>query len=174
LAEQRIVAELETQPCAALRDHLRQLRRLDPQQAVKVESYIGRIARARSSEEWVKYQHRRRVKTPRDGEFSGEMVQARLLLAEIEAGREARQPADLAVYTAEVRPTLGSLLRRTIGIDPRNCSATELEVYIQRWRPGARLDQLPILETWPLRYRAVAAPTPQPLAPSMPARFAAG
>lgn len=172
LGEQRVVADLEARTVAELRDHWHALMRVDPTAAEKLEPMLGRIARDRANEVTARTKAQQSARG-RDGTFTDEANLARLLLSELEAARQARLPADLAVFTAEVKPMLGSLLRRSVGIDPRSCSAADLERYVQRWKPGARLDQLPVLDGWPLRFRRVtAAVTPQPLAP-MPARFGA-
>ncbi|HOU92790.1 MAG TPA: hypothetical protein PLU22_17175, partial [Polyangiaceae bacterium] len=144
--------------------------RVDPEQAEKLEPLLGRIARDRANEVTARTKAQQSARG-RDGTFTDEAAAARLLLSELEAAREARLPPDLQTYTSEVRPMIGSLLRRTIGVDPRTAAPKDLELYVQRWRPGARLDELPVLDGWPLRYRASAPLTAQPLAPTIGARF---
>lgn len=179
LRRQELIVDLESRATGELAEWWHGLLRLDPAQARRIEPALIRVLRSRSERTWARSRSPvgRTGTTRSDGtaiphmpeyKAESEMLAARKLLGEVEAGRQLRRSPDLDIFDSEFRPQIAALLRRTIGVDPRELDRVAFEEYARTMRTGARLDELPLRLDWP--FRAVV-----PLSPvarrAMPAKL---
>jgi hypothetical protein len=167
LAASNLEADLGAMPVEALTALFHAEMRLDSAKFAEILPLVARIAKQRSTEEWVIQQTRNKRRTPRAMQYSTEATAYRKLLIEIEGILDARTSPDLVAFETVIRPQLGSLIRATTGVDPRALSQPQYEAYVREFKFGRKLGETPPLDGWPLRY--VVLPVDPRVRAAMPA-----
>jgi hypothetical protein len=143
--------ELESMTIDELDQLLTAEMRLNPSRFAEMLPICYRIAKTRSSAEFVQTQVRKSAQPVRSGFWTGEADKARGLRSRLEQILQSRQPKDLAVWNDTLEPQVRALVKAVFGIDVRELSAQDFSRYSKGWKPGGKLSELWIDPRWPLR-----------------------
>lgn len=125
--------------------------RLDPAKFELLLPICYRIAKTRSSQEFIQAQTRKLAVPQRSGYFTGEAEKARSLRGRLDALLASRKPKDLEAWDDVLEPQCRALVKAVFGIDVRELSEQDFARYSKNWKPGGKISELWIDPRWPLR-----------------------
>lgn len=148
LRRQSTISDLESRGSNELLDYYQQLVHLRPNDALILEPALLKVAKQRT--ELVPARARARASSSQQASELDRLAAIKLV-RRIEAARELRTGPELQTFQSEFRPHLSSLIRRTIGVEVSDLDRVAFEKYAQKFRPGARLGDIPLRYAWSLR-----------------------
>lgn len=166
LKQQAALADLELRPAEELRSYYEALVRVSPDEARRIEGPLLLVAKKRAD---VVPSRQRAREAARPYRVEDDRLAALALVRMIEQARELRTSPELDTFESEIRPQLGALVRRILGVDVRELSGADFERYSRTWRSSTRLDELPLRNAWPLR--AALAELPDNVKRQLPSKL---